>query len=214
MSNGFTLEQFINPPKKARLMFEAVIGYVHEKIDPGSLTVQDITARAGVGQGTGYEYFSSKAELIALALFFDYGLRILELQELLEKKKNFEEKMLGLLDWLHDNKSYHMTFVKMIQISAGDEGVCQMLQTRIPQDVFDGMHSYLMEEGDALMEEGYEQGYFAETDKVKRRLALAGMVVNLVLTLHGDEKKESSFFIMDYKDMRQYAYTTLIKTLS
>ena len=64
------------------------------------------------------------------------------------------------------------------------------------------------------MEEGYEQGYFAETDKVKRRLALAGMVVNLVLTLHGDEKKESSFFIMDYKDMRQYAYTTLIKTLS
>ena len=214
MSNGFTLEQFINPPKKARLMFEAVIGYVHEKIDPGSLTVQDITARAGVGKGTAYEYFSSKEELIALALFFDYGLRILELQELLEKKKNFEERMLGLLDWLHDNKSYHMTFVKMIQISAGDEGVCQMLQTRIPQDVFDGMHSYLMEEGDALMEEGYEQGYFAETDKVKRRLALAGMVVNLVLTLHGDEKKESSFFIMDYKDMRQYAYTTLIKTLS
>ena len=214
MSNGFTLEQFINPPKKARLMFEAVIGYVHEKIDPGSLTVQDITARAGVGKGTAYEYFSSKEELIALALFFDYGLRILELQELLEKKKNFEEKMLGLLDWLHDNESYHMTFVKMIQISAGDEGVCQMLQTRIPQDVFDGMHSYLMEEGDALMEEGYEQGYFAETDKVKRRLALAGMVVNLVLTLHGDEKKESSFFIMDYKDMRQYAYTTLIKTLS
>ena len=214
MSNGFTLEQFINPPKKARLMFEAVIGYVHEKIDPGSLTVQDITERAGVGKGTAYEYFSSKEELIALALFFDYGLRILELQELLEKKKNFEEKMLGLLDWLHDNKSYHMTFVKMIQISAGDEGVCQMLQTRIPQDVFDGMHSYLMEEGDALMEEGYEQGYFAETDKVKRRLALAGMVVNLVLTLHGDEKKESSFFIMDYKDMRQYAYTTLIKTLS
>lgn len=214
MSNGFTLEQFINPPKKARLMFEAVIGYVHEKIDPDSLTVQDITARAGVGKGTAYEYFSSKEELIALALFFDYGLRILELQELLEKKKNFEEKMLGLLDWLHDNKSYHMTFVKMIQISAGDEGVCQMLQTRIPQDVFDGMHSYLMEEGDALMEEGYEQGYFAETDKVKRRLALAGMVVNLVLTLHGDEKKESSFFIMDYKDMRQYAYTTLIKTLS
>ena len=214
MSNGFTLEQFINPPKKARLMFEAVIGYVHEKIDPGSLTVQDITARAGVGKGTAYEYFSSKEELIALALFFDYGLRILELQELLEQKKNFEEKMLGLLDWLHDNKSYHMTFVKMIQISAGDEGVCQMLQTRIPQDVFDGMHSYLMEEGDALMEEGYEQGYFAETDKVKRRLALAGMVVNLVLTLHGDEKKESSFFIMDYKDMRQYAYTTLIKTLS
>ena len=214
MSNGFTLEQFINPPKKARLMFEAVIGYVHEKIDPGSLTVQDITARAGVGKGTAYEYFSSKEELIALALFFDYGLRILELQELLEKKKNFEEKMLGLLDWLHDNKSYHMTFVKMIQISAGDEGVCQMLQTRIPQDVFDGMHSYLMEEGDALMEEGYEQGYFAATDTVKRRLALAGMVVNLVLTLHGDEKKESSFFIMDYKDMRQYAYTTLIKTLS
>ena len=214
MSNGFTLEQFINPPKKARLMFEAVIGYVHEKIDPGSLTVQDITARAGVGKGTAYEYFSSKEELIALALFFDYGLRILELQELLEKKKNFEEKMLGLLDWLHDNKSYHMTFVKMIQISAGDEGVCQMLQTRIPQDVFDGMHSYLMEEGDALMEEGYEQGYFAETDKVKRRLALAGMVVNLVLTLHGDEKKESSFFIMDYKDVREFAYTTLVKTLS
>ena len=81
MSNGFTLEQFINPPKKARLMFEAVIGYVHEKIDPGSLTVQDITARAGVGKGTAYEYFSSKEELIALAEEMGLDLRQFEIQE-------------------------------------------------------------------------------------------------------------------------------------
>lgn len=214
MSSGFTLEQFMNPPAKARRMFEAVIGFVREKVDPGSLKVQDITARAGVGKGTAYEYFSSKEELITLALFFDYGLRIQELKELLENMKSFEEKMYGILDWLHENKSYHMSFVKLIQISAGDQGVCQMLQTRIPKDVFDGMHTYLMEEGDALMEEGYEEGCFTETDRGKRRLALAGMIVSLVLTINGEEKKENAFFVMDYRDVRQFAYETLIKSLS
>ena len=56
--------------EKERLMFQAVIELIEEGMDIYSMKVSDITSRAGVGKGTAYEYFSSKEELIAKALFW------------------------------------------------------------------------------------------------------------------------------------------------
>lgn len=211
---GMTLEQFFNPPPKARLMFQAVVDFIGEKVDVNSLKVQDITARAGIGKGTAYEYFSSKEELITLALFYDYGNKIAELKELLDTKERFQDKMYCILDWLHDNQSYHATFARMIQISSGNQDLCQMLHSRIPQDVFDGMNTYLLENGDAILEQGYQEGCFTETDAVKRRLAFASMIAQLLLTLDFMPISNTSFFKMEYSGIRSYAYETLIKTLS
>ena len=181
---SMTLEQFFNPPPKARLMFQAVIDFIGEKADINSLKVQDITDRAGIGKGTAYEYFSSKEELLTLALFFDYGNKIGELK-----------------DWLHDNQSYHATFSHMMQISCGNQDLCQMIRSRIPQDVFDGMNAFLIENVDAVFEQGYQEGYFTETDPVKRRMAFATI-------------PKTAFFQMEYGSLRTYAYETMIKILS
>ena len=61
MEKGIVIdtEKLKNPPKKMRLMFEAVCGLVKEKKDIRALKVQDITEKAGIGKGTAYEYFSS-----------------------------------------------------------------------------------------------------------------------------------------------------------
>lgn len=209
-----TLEQFFNPPPKARLMFQAVIDFIGEKADVNSLKVQDITARAGIGKGTAYEYFSSKEELITLALFFDYGNKIAELKELLDTKEHFQDKMYCILDWLHDNQGYHATFSRMIQISSGNQDLCQMIHSRIPQDVFDGMNTYLIENVDAVFEQGYREGMFTETDKVKRRLAFATMITQLILSLDFMPIPKTSFFQMKYSELRSYAFESMIKILS
>lgn len=54
---------------KVTATYQAVIDLLMEGVDVGSLTVSEITGRAGIGKGTAYDYFSSKEEMIAGALF-------------------------------------------------------------------------------------------------------------------------------------------------
>lgn len=60
-------------PKKAAV-YQAVLELFEEGADLGSLTVAEITTRAGIGKGTAYEYFSDKEEMIAEALFYNVQL--------------------------------------------------------------------------------------------------------------------------------------------
>lgn len=211
---NFTIERFFNPPPKVRLMFQAVVSFIEEKADVSSLKVQDITARAGIGKGTAYEYFSSKEELITLALLFDYSQKIEELKALLDRKDNFQDKMFAILDWLHEKQSYHVMFMRVLQMSIGGEDVCEALKSRIPREVFEGANNYLLENGDAILEQGYREGRFTETDRVKRRLAFAMMIVSMVLSQDFMPVPPDTFFEMEYEKAREYAYETLIKTLS
>ena len=57
------VENMKNPPDKMRLMFEAVSELIRQQRDISTIKVQDITAEAGIGKGTAYEYFSSKEEI-------------------------------------------------------------------------------------------------------------------------------------------------------
>ena len=45
---------------KVTATYQAVIDLLMEGVDVGSLTVSEITGRAGIGKGTDYDYFSSK----------------------------------------------------------------------------------------------------------------------------------------------------------
>lgn len=49
-----------DPPRKVVLMYQAVVDMVNEGVDVNNMKVADITARAGIGKGTAYEYFSTK----------------------------------------------------------------------------------------------------------------------------------------------------------
>lgn len=207
----FDLKNFSEPPEKVRLMFQAVNDFLNEKTDIGSLTVQDITARAGIGKGTAYEYFSSKEELITLALLYDYSVKIGELKALMDGVGHFRDKIFCIMDWLHDSGSYHMTFLRMLHLSAGGQDLCQTLRDKFTDESLEGMRTYLLTAGDAIMEQGYLEGVFAETDSVKRRLAFATMVFQIALTL--GEKVEQSFFSMEYTKMREHVYQTMVRSL-
>ena len=58
-------------PEKVRLLYEAVLAMVTNGWDINRMKVSDITAQAGIGKGTAYEYFSSKEEIIANAVLYD-----------------------------------------------------------------------------------------------------------------------------------------------
>ena len=208
----FQIDRLSDLPDKVRLMFEAVTEMIAEHADIASLKVSDITARAGIGKGTAYEYFSSKEELITMALVYDYSLKIRELKILLDQETKFENKIYGILDWFHEKSCYHMTFVRMMQIISGSQNLYLSLKSNIPEDVLEKMHAFILENVDAIMELGCTEQVFTETDVMKRRMALASMMFQFFMTL--GKKTEDSYVIMDYDKLRLYAYETLVKTLN
>lgn len=56
---------------KEQAIYQAVLELFEEGADMNSITVAEITGRAGIGKGTAYDYFSGKEEMIAKAFFYN-----------------------------------------------------------------------------------------------------------------------------------------------
>lgn len=82
---------------KVLATYQAVIELFMEGADLSSLTVSEITARAGIGKGTVYDYFANKEEMLAGALCYEMETACSELYERMRTKENLYEKMEQLL---------------------------------------------------------------------------------------------------------------------
>lgn len=209
---GLNIDDFCNPPQKVRMIYQAVTELLAQRADINTIKVSDITARAGIGKGTAYEYFSSRDEIIIMALLYDYGTKIDELEQLLIEVPGFRKKILFIFDWLHDHKEYHMTFVHMMRLSVGSVDIKESLKGKISPDIYNGMMQYLLRHMDELLEQGYRENVFTQADPIRRRMAFASSLVQLVLTF--GEDRERKFFPMEYEEARVFAYDSLIRMLS
>ena len=82
---------------KEKAIYQAVLALFEEGADLNSLTVSEITKRAGIGKGTAYEYFSDKEEMIAKALFYNTDIFCKHLYEGMTEKENLYAKIDFLL---------------------------------------------------------------------------------------------------------------------
>lgn len=82
---------------KVLAVYKAVAELFMEGADLSSLTVSEITARAGIGKGTVYDYFANKEEMLAGALYHEMDMVCSELYKQLQKKRNLYEKMEQIL---------------------------------------------------------------------------------------------------------------------
>lgn len=209
---GLNVDEFCNPPQKVLKIYQAVTDLMAQKADINTIKVSDITECAGIGKGTAYEYFSSRDEIIIMALLYDYGTKLHELEQLLGEVSGFRGKILFIFDWLHDHKEYHATFVHMMRLSVGSVDIKESLKGKISPDIYNGMMEYLLKHMDKLLEQGYREQAFSEKDPVRRRMAFASALVQLALTF--GEDRERKFFSMEFKEARNYAYDSLIRMLS
>lgn len=78
---------------KEKAIYQAVIELFRGGADLNSLTVAEITGKAGIGKGTAYEYFSDKEEMIAKAVFYHTEEFCDELYRQVEKEQTLTEKI-------------------------------------------------------------------------------------------------------------------------
>ena len=93
-------------PEKVRLLYEAVLAMVTDGWDINRMKVSDITAQAGIGKGTAYEYFSSKEEIIANAVLYDVEMRLAHVLEITKVREILQENLYRfLLIWKRCSRS-------------------------------------------------------------------------------------------------------------
>ncbi len=212
VGESFNIRSFAEPPEKARRMFQAVIELIQDNADLSTIKVSDITTRAGIGKGTAYEYFSSKEEILTLALLYEYKTRLSDLEEELQKQDGFRKKIFCLLDWLDENSGYNFSFRHMLQISSGNADFCETVQQSIPEEIMKKMEEYLFENGNTLMELGYKEGLYTECDPVKRRLAMAGLIAQFLFTVSPEAGRFQ--MKMDQKAAKEFVYDGMLKVLN
>lgn len=90
---------------KVLAMYEAVNELMEEGRDIYSMKISEITARAGIGKGTAYEYFSTKEELLGKAIFYQLHQGVLHMTEKALKQGSFREQIYAVLEDVEQNYS-------------------------------------------------------------------------------------------------------------
>lgn len=85
---------------KVLALYKAVEELLREGVNLTHLKVSDIAARAGIGKGTTYAYFSSKEELIVKAVVYYVYHRMQNVQNQIEQENGFQNRIYLLMDCL------------------------------------------------------------------------------------------------------------------
>lgn len=116
---------------KVEAMYLAIAQLLSEGVQLGSMTVSEITAKAGIGKGTAYEYFSNKEEMIAGALFYFEKKVSLELYEQLKKEQGLYKKMYAILNHMEEMMKHNRCFHQVIHVMMDDSVIGKLRQEMI-----------------------------------------------------------------------------------
>lgn len=136
--------------------YKAIIELFTEGADLNTLTVSEITARAGIGKGTVYDYFSNKEEMLAGALYYEMGVACGELYEKLKDRKNLYEKMEQILLDMENYKQKMECAFKVVHLLMDNSQVSKQLREILQKRKNQEIPLYQLMQ--RLMEEEFEEG--------------------------------------------------------
>lgn len=184
---------------KVLATYKAIVELFAEGADLGTLTVSEITARAGIGKGTVYDYFSNKEEMLAGALYYEMSVTCRELYGRLRSKNNLYEKMeLFLLDMEAHKQEMGCAF-KVFQLLSDNSQVSKRLRELLQKRENSELPLYQLIQ--RLVEDEFgEEGAFSERDMLYLVMSIVSKMICYAMYLNHAPTME----IMDAKTMREY----------
>lgn len=129
-------------PAKVLSTYKAIVELFAEGADLSTLTVSEITAKAGIGKGTVYDYFSNKEEMLAGALYHEMNETCIELYERLQEKENLYEKMEQILLDMEAHKQEMECAFKVLRLLMDNSQVSKQLRELLRQRKDDKLPIY------------------------------------------------------------------------
>lgn len=195
-------------PPKVRAMYEAVLALFASGREPGTLKVEEITKKAGIGKGTAYEYFSTKEEIVIGAL--DYGARCYMdiLFRLLEEKKTFREVVFKALKILEEANDTYQGFVLAERILSDRELTGRGILDEM------GKHKERCMEVFTLRNRFVDLAIEDENISVTDRYKVESAIVSQFLSYGFYLAHRPFFSSVEQEQAREFAYESIVKMLN
>ena len=151
---------------KVIAIYHAVEDFIAEGAELSTMRIGDIAAKAGIGKGTTYEYFSSREELIVKAMLYLVGSMTKRIINKMEKAETFRDKFMLLMDEMEEKVKQRACILKYFHMLS-DLNLCQQMQEQLlnseeavkanPMRII----RYLLEEGrkEGVIGTNYSQSY-------------------------------------------------------
>lgn len=111
--------------EKVLALYHAVWRLIDEGNDISKVKVADITAEAGIGKGTAYEYFRSKEEIVAKALQYDFLIRFQILEDSVKNQDNLCAAVESCFQWLEENTDHHRLAMQFLRKNGCIPGILE-----------------------------------------------------------------------------------------
>ena len=157
-----------------------------EGADINNLTVSEITARAGIGKGTAYEYFSSKEDILAQAFYF----AMVTVTELLDKrlaqKQHLYDKIEMIMLDMEKHKKEIVCAFKVLYMMMDNSVVGKKIRQLFHENKeYDMMLFDLIEK--MIREELGQKVQLSDEDSLYLVMSIASRLMTYALYLNGDE---------------------------
>lgn len=194
-------------PPKVEAMNEAVISLLAEGRDLSSLRVSEITQRAGIGKGTAYEYFSSKAEIIATALEYDLAKQIARLVEIEGQTAGFRDMLEKLMDWMAESFEKKSVFTMAFRQDAGVKELSKELEP--DRCVFETAMGVIYKMIEQALVIGEQEGVIKEMNHYFGSVAIVSQVMSFSMYLGNPQYANVSM-----EEAKAFAVESIIKMLN
>lgn len=141
---------------KVTAIYKAVQELVEEGADFRTLRVSDVSAKAGIGKGTTYEYFSSKEEMIVKAVSYSSYIMVTHILAEMKKETSFKGKFMIMLKELEEKIKQRACIFRYLNMIS-EEGVYKELCAELINDV-EAKNSHPMRVISYLVDEGIKEG--------------------------------------------------------
>ena len=200
---------------KVKAMYDAVLELLNEDADVNTMTVSDITKKAGIGKGTAYEYFKSKEEIIAGAVIYDAQKQGEESWERLEAIEDFEAKIRYCFRWVVECVQEQRAFARFMLLSVQTGGVRETIMKKMQEKheecVEDGCMGAPMAILRGMCEQGRTNGSIrADISAEEAAYMLLGSLTSLVMYL-GKQNKEEEFEPEKMQDLLCEGFLNTVK---
>lgn len=146
---------------KVIAIYHAVEDIIAEGVDLATMRVSDIAAKAGIGKGTTYEYFTSKEELVVKAMIYLVDSMTKRILNNMEKKDSFRDKFMLLLEEMEEKVKQRACILKYFHM-LGDMNLCEPMHDLLLDNDEEAKNANPMRIIRYLLEEGKKEGIIGE----------------------------------------------------
>ncbi len=195
-------------PPKVKAMYEAVLELFASGRELDTLKVSEITAQAGIGKGTAYEYFSTKEEMIVGAIQYETERHISVIFELIENGQSFQEIIFRGMDMLEATCRKYDGFVLMEKIMRDNTITGSSLLNELEKRKEDCRSAKHLT--DRLLQLAADKGLICERDAFKVWSAILSQFVAYGFYL----THQFVFDNIEREKARNFVYENIIKLLN